>query len=469
MRAAGLLLAILLAAMAMPAPGAVAVRSAKARVLTGIQQIQHVVIIMQENRSFDEYFGTYPGANGIPGYPNPTVCMPDELTHACIYPYHDPADHNHGGPHNHGAFVAMVDRGSMDGFINAVYKKSGRTTCTPPAPPAPQTCTDVMGYKTQADIPNYWAYAQNNVLQDAMYEPVTDFSGPAHQWMVSGWSAQCPDLTNPMSCTDKGWSDNKDGSGATDCDDVANGCTLPDFAWTDLTYLLYKNNISWAYYWGAGSPELWHPLQDFQTVHNDNQLGNLQDVSNFTIAAQNGTLPQVSWVTPTFANSDHPSALVSASQAYVTSTINAVMTGPDWNSTAIFLAWDDWGGFYDHVNPPVLDSRGLAFRVPAMVISPFAKQGYIDHQTLSFDSYNKFIEDDFLGGARIDPATDGRPDSRTVVRENSTALGDLTQDFDFTQAPRRPMLLSPDGTGAPSFPPRPRAPRGQPVLLPIPT
>jgi Phosphoesterase family len=86
------------------------------------------------------------------------------------------------------------------------------------------------------------------------------------------------------------------------------------------------------------------------------------------------------------------------------------MQGPAWSSTAIFLAWDDWGGFYDHVVPPHVDINGYGLRVPGIVISPYAKQGYIDHQTLSFDAYVKFIEDDFLSGQRIDPQTDGRPD-----------------------------------------------------------
>jgi phospholipase C len=126
----------------------------------------------------------------------------------------------------------------------------------------------------------------------------------------------------------------------------------------------------------------------------------------------------------------------------VTGLIDAVMAGPDWSSTAIFLAWDDWGGFYDHVAPPTVDGNGYGLRVPSIVISPYARAGYIDHQTLSFDAYLKFIEDDFLGGQRIDPATDGRPDSRPDVRENASQLGNLTADFNFSQAPREPVVLS---------------------------
>jgi phospholipase C len=117
------------------------------------------------------------------------------------------------------------------------------------------------------------------------------------------------------------------------------------------------------------------------------------------------------------------------------------MESPDWNTTAIFLAWDDWGGFYDHVVPPVVDENGYGLRVPALVISPYAKKGLIDHQTLSFDAYLRFIEDDFLGSERIDPATDNRPDPRPSVRENNPLLGDLRSDFDFTQSPRAGVAL----------------------------
>ena len=117
------------------------------------------------------------------------------------------------------------------------------------------------------------------------------------------------------------------------------------------------------------------------------------------------------------------------------------MQGPEWASIAIFLAWDDWGGFYDHVAPPRVDENGYGLRVPGLVISPYARRGYVDHQTLSFDAYLKFIEDDFLGGQRLDPATDGRPDPRPDVREAAAQLGDLRSDFDFEQAPRPPVIL----------------------------
>jgi len=191
----------------------------------------------------------------------------------------------------------------------------------------------------------------------------------------------------------------------------------------------------------AKVPEIWNPLPWFTTVKQDGQLGNIVDSGQFFADAKGGTLPAVSWVVPNGKDSEHPPALVSAGQAWVTSLINAVMQGPDWSSTAIFLTWDDWGGFYDHVKPPVVDQNGYGLRVPGLVISSFAKRGSIDHQTLSFDAYAKFIEDNFLGGQRIDPKTDGRPDPRPDVRENAPQLGNLMDDFDFTQPPRPPEPL----------------------------
>ena len=236
-----------------------------------------------------------------------------------------------------------------------------------------------------------------------------------------------------------------------------------DFAWTDLTYLLYENNVSWGYYvttgaepdcedddvecdpvaQGPGTPGVWNPLPYFDTVKQDGQLDNIQDVSNFYEAAKNGSLPAVSWVIPGKNESEHAPASIDDGQAYVTGLINAIMQGPEWDSTAIFLTWDEWGGFYDHVQPPKIDKNGYGLRVPGLVISPYAKQGYVDHQTLSFDAYLKFIEDLFLDGQRIDPETDGRPDPRPTVREEVSELGDLREDFDFSQAPRPPVVLEP--------------------------
>jgi phospholipase C len=190
-----------------------------------------------------------------------------------------------------------------------------------------------------------------------------------------------------------------------------------------------------------GTPDIWNPLPSFTDVHADGQLGNIQNVSHFLTAARSGSLPAVSWIVPDQSYSEHPPASIAKGQAYVTNLINAVMAGPEWSTSSIFVVWDDWGGFYDHVVPPRVDRNGYGIRVPSLVISPYARRGFIDHQTLSFDAIIKFIEDDFLGGQRLDPRSDGRPDPRPDVRENQPRLGNLAADFDFNQTPLPPLIL----------------------------
>src|SRR5262249_48791702 len=156
-----------------------------------------------------------------------------------------------------------------------------------------------------------------------------------------------------------------------------------------------------------------------------------------------GALPQVSWIVPNVQDSEHPPAKVSTGQAFVTRIINAVMSSSDWNSSAIFLAWDDWSGMYDHVPPPTADSLGYGIRVPGLVISPYARRGLTDPQRGSSHASRMSSGAPSPGGARLDPATDGRPDSRPNVRESLSLLGDLTKDFDFSQAPLPPLILDP--------------------------
>jgi phospholipase C len=435
-----------------------------AGLMTGIHKIRHVIIIMQENRSFDSYFGTYPGADGIPVSNGvSTVCVPNPRG-GCQQPYHDTADVNGGGPHGLGNFVADLNGGRMNGFIRQRDSAKGRSQCRIIQDPACRIGAkpDVMGYHTAAEIPNYWAYAKNFVLADHMFEPVKSWSLPAHLYLVSGWSARCKN-SSPMSCRNDiaGPYTVRRFSRAVQ-QELATGTTSIDLAWTDITWLLHMQHVSWAYYIQNGTqpdcdndadltcapvrqndrtPGFWNPLPLFGDVHTDRQLGNIKGLNAYLSAAKSGTLPAVSWVTPSQADSEHPPASVHQGQAYVTALINAAMKSPDWKSTAIFLSWDDWGGFYDSVVPPWVDGNGYGFRVPAIVISPYARRGVVDHQILSSDAYLKLIEDDFLSGARLNPRTDGRPDPRPDVRENEPILGNLISDFNFSQRPRPPLLL----------------------------
>src|SRR5215471_2399780 len=204
-----------------------------------IHKIKHVVVIMQENRSFDSYFGTYKGADGIPS----GVCLPDPRG-GCVKPYHNAVDRNVGGPHALKNARRDIDGGRMDGFVSEAV--SATRGCQDPDDPV---CVragagrDVMGYKDGRDIPNYWSYARNFVLQDHMFEPNASWSLPAHLLMISAWSAKCRVQGDPMSCVDA------PDLPQTPPDFQGNHKhVIPDYAWTDLTYLLHEHHVSWRYY-----------------------------------------------------------------------------------------------------------------------------------------------------------------------------------------------------------------------------
>ena len=372
----------------------------------GLEKIQHFVFIMQENRSFDHYFGTYPGAEGLP----PDVCVPNPAGGPCVAPSHDAALVNQGGAHNWVNALNCIDSGLMDGFIAGSTAKPG----------------DVMGWHDSREIPNYWNYAHLYVLQDRLFESITSYSLPAHLYMLAAQSG--------------GY--------------IGTGQTYPQsFAFAEITELLTSGKVDWRYYVTRGKTAgaadggaadvdsdettytYWNPLPAFPAVKNDpTQFSRLTDATQFYTDAQNGTLPQVSWIIPNSTLSEHPPASVATGMNYVTGVVNAVMNSPEWNSTAILIAWDDWGGFYDHVDPPKVDQYGLGIRVPGLVVSPYARQGYVDHKTYSFESWLRLIEERF--GAK--PMTG---------RDNTA--NDMSDAFDFTQQPRSPMSMNPNGSPYP--------------------
>ena len=265
--------------------------------VASIHKIKHVVIIMQENRSFDSYFGTYPGADGIP----PGVCVPDPMSGGCVAPFHESADQNYGGPHGAAAAAADIDGGQMDGFVAQAEQGAGcqpnDPTCSPcneqasSAPVQQSKCVDVMGYHDAREIPNYWTYAHDYVLQDQMFEPNASWSLPAALYKVSEWSAYCTDPTNAFSCRGALENPNPDGGFAGPNDGQLH------YAWTDMTYLLHNAGVSWGYYvfkgtepdcendaaetcapvqQGPQTPGIWNPLPSFTDVSQDGQLGNIQ-------------------------------------------------------------------------------------------------------------------------------------------------------------------------------------------------
>ncbi len=433
----------------------------------GIRNINHFIFIVQENRSFDHYFGTFPGADGIPMRDGrPAACLPDPRG-GCDRPYHDTNQVDGGGPHGEEASRIDVNGGRMDGFVRS-YRLVGNGCTKHPGEPActrvnrgPQGQPDVVGYHTAHEIPNYWAYARRFTLHDHMFAPVDSWTLPSHLFLVSGWSASCADPLDAMTCSsDAQWPGRNVAKRHAHSWNPTMGPPRP-YVWGDITWLLYKHGVEWAYFVGPGScimppcadiagvetAPIQNPLPGFTSVAATGQLDNIRPSPEFFQAAEDGNLPAVSWVMPTTSLAEHPPDSIAPGQAWVTRVVNAVMQGPpeQWRHTAIFITWDDWGGFYDHVRPPVVDENGWGLRVPDIMVSPWARPG-VSSQLLSFDAYLKLIEDRFLTGDRIDPSVDGWPDARPTVREDVPILGDLRRDFDFTQEPIPPLVLDPDPT-----------------------
>jgi len=230
------------------------------------------------------------------------------------------------------------------------------------------------------------------------------------------------------------------------------------YRFPEITLLLMSGKISWKYYVTSGelppnstdgrtagtrsdrllNPKkytLWNPLPAFPAVKkNPGQMNRLVDTSQFYEDARSGNLPQVSWVIPSRPVSEHPLGGVREGMAYVTSLVNAIMKSPDWKTTAIFISWDDWGGFYDHVPPPKVDEFGYGIRVPGLVISPYARQNFIDHNTYSFESWLRIVEE--------------RYGVRSMTKRDAKAA-DMRNAFDFSQKPRPPITLSASREGSP--------------------
>ncbi len=340
--------------------------------------IQHVVIIMMENHTFDSMFGKFPGANGV------------SLTRAS-----NPlrSDYNHTGP----ALLAAMDGGAMDEFP-----------------------TRGQVQYTQSDIPDYWAYAKQFGLSDNFFSSDASSSSPNHIGMLAAQTGGLDDTVNQKGCLSSAntlsYSRNLSGQ---------QYWSYPCYTITSLPQLLEANGITWKHYsqipiWDT--PGMLRPLY---TSSND-----IHDPNQFVKDVQANAMATISWITPPSDASDHPPLMWQPGENFVTAQVNAVMNSPYWANTAIFLTWDDWGGFYDHVAPPQIDASGLGPRAPLIVISPYAKQGFISHALGEFASFDKFIEQNWslpnLG-----------------QRDALSQISDLRDFFDFNQTPQPPLLLNP--------------------------
>ncbi len=394
---------------------------------TGSQYISHVVVMIQENRSFDNLFATFPGAAGAT---QGKMKTPSGYTYVPLQKtsLNYPCDFGH----SYNGVIKDYDGGAMDGF----GLEGGGKKCPGQQGTAPYQYVDPL------EIVPYWQIAETYVLGDHMFQTQGSGSFSAHQDLIAGGSTIDPQQTKTVIDfpSKKPWGCDAPNGTVTSVI-IAKGSSLqyryhhgpfPCFKYQTLRDLLDTAGLSWRYYTPpepGGIGALWNGFDAIDAVRNGpewntNIVSQTQIFSDIT----GGALPAVSWVIPTEANSDHPGNASDTGPSWVGSVVNAIGESQYWNSTAIVVVWDDWGGFYDHVPPPFFDRwGGLGFRVPLLIASPYARQGssryggYVSHTQYEFGSILKFIEDVF-GLGRL---------GTTDVRANS-----IDDSFDFTQAPR---------------------------------
>jgi phospholipase C len=373
----------------------------------GLSTIQHVVFIVKENRTFDNYFGTFPGAEGAT---NGTIS-----TGQVIPLGHTPDQTPNDICHSWQCGITAMDSGKMDKF-DLISGGNVSVNGTPLA----------YTQLTASDIPNYFTYAHQFVLADHMFSSLKGPSFPNHLYTIASQSGGA--INNP---TPSYW-----GCDATPNTTVqvlqSNGTiasVFPCFDFPTLADSLQSANVSWKYYApGQGqSGYIWSAFNAINHIRNTPLWAqHVVSDTQFVVDAQNGQLPAVSWLVTNSAQSEHPPASTCAGENWTVKQLNAVMQGPDWNSAAIFLTWDDFGGFYDHLFPSTLDAFGAGPRVPLLIISPYAKKGYISHMPYEFSSFLRFAEERF---------------SLQSLTARDTMANDMLDSFDFSQTPQQPMIL----------------------------
>jgi phospholipase C len=360
-----------------------------------VQPIQHIVVIMQENRSFDNLFNGFPGADTAQTGKNGAASVTLQPTNLGNGP---DLDHSHTG------WWTQWDNGKMDGFGEAA---GGQFS---------------YSYIPQAQTAPYWTLAQEFTLGDRMFQSNSGPSFVAHQYMIAGQSGQA--------------SENPSSGSAWGCDAPAgttvalvgpNGTDLPGpfpcFDYQTMGDLLDAKSVSWRYY-APGTTDSYYVISAFDAIKHirygsDWQKNVISPETQVLTDIAAGQLAQVTWVVPTFNNSDHPGAEPYGPE-WVASIVNAIGASPMWSSTAVFVSWDDWGGWYDHVPPPQVDNMGLGFRVPVLVISPYAKASYVSHTQHEMGSMLKYIEGTFGVGS---------------LGTRDSISDDFSDCFNYTQTP----------------------------------
>jgi phospholipase C len=381
-------------------------------------KIAHVVIIVQENRTPDNLF------NGLPGADTVRVGRDSTGKTVRLAPIGLTAPYDLG--HRHGSFVTEYDDGKMDGFNQESSDCRGVGVCVPEHRRA-------YGFVPKDEVRPYFFMAERYAFADHMFQTNQGPSFPAHQYLVSGTStlvdgSKLRASENPAdpSGGSSGGCDSPPGTLVDVIDDAGKERTrvFPCFRRISLMQLLDENSLSWHYYQTSPGPGLWKgPDAVLQVFRNRNDDADIVTPSSQVLKdISAGKLADVVWVTPTARASDHALATDGSGPSWVAAIVNAIGESAYWKDTAIFVTWDDWGGWYDHVKPPRYNSYELSFRVPLIVISPYAKPHYVSHDQHEFGSILKFTEKTF-----------GLPSMHTT----DVRADDLMDCFDFSQKPRK--------------------------------
>jgi len=388
---------------AAPEDHAEAAANSRAAAASGINKIQHVVFIVKENRSFNEYFGTFPGATGeTTGLLSTGATIPMGLTPDAM-----PFDICHDWQ----CLIADMDYGKMDHFdLEPTCTANGVLLC--------------FTQHTQADIPNYFALASNFVLADHAFSSIHASSFPNHLYTIAAGSGGIVSQGHLGEASAVGCSSPPLGT-AIFIDQ--NGNMTSEYPCVDINTLgdvLNTKGISWTSY--APPHIIFNAYTAINHIYNTAQWDeHIVAYTNFPTDALAGNLPAVSWLVANH-ESEHPTYSTCYGENWTVNQINAVMQGPLWNSTAIFLMWDDPGGFYDALAPPSEDVFGLGQRVGFVIISPYAKAGYISHTQYEAASVLKFVEELF---------------NLPNLTQRDLKANDMLDSFNFNQTPLPPLVL----------------------------
>jgi phospholipase C len=360
--------------------------------------IKHFVTLLQENHSFDNYFGTYPGANGIPS----GVCVPKNVrvkSSGCVKPFSLGARGSESMTDNRAVFAAQYAKGAMSGFVSAF----GRTTSSDLS----------MAHYDQSDLSYYWDVAKQYVLFDDYFASAAGGS----LWNHMYWMTATPG--NPLA--EK----------------------IPSGGFGSLATIfdrLQQHGTSWKVYIQNYQPSDTYrtkgrtpaqvvraPVLAFSRfLDNPALAAHIVPLDDYYTDLEKNALPAVSYIVPA-GPSEHPPGSVQSGEAFVRNLVTALKVSSAWPSSAFMWSYDDWGGWYDHVAPPKVDAFGLGFRVPALLVSPYAKRGSVNHTQLDHTSALKFIESNW---------------GLAPLSARDTRANNLLSAFDFAQRPRPPELLS---------------------------